>query len=119
MKPEKNEITVQSKSSGKKFLKCILTQIIKRHRRIDIAHGRRKGGVVQEHATSRLWPVTHAVGMGVIVVVQGVMMTEGMMHSATVCRSRKAEKVGKVLPSLFHAHRSHEGHSTLKRCRWL
>lgn len=53
--------------------------------------------------------------MGVAVVVDGVVMAERMMDAAAVrAGARQTQQTGEVLPSLIHAHRAHEGHSTLR-----
>lgn len=60
------------------------------HRGVYVAHGRREGGVVQQHPSGRVRAVAHPVGVGVAVVVQGVVVAEGVGHGAGISWARKA-----------------------------
>lgn len=61
------------------------------HGAIHVPHRRCQRGIVQQHAPGGVGAVPHAVGMGVAVVVQGMMVAEGVRHAAGVRGRRKAQ----------------------------
>lgn len=69
---------------------------------------------MQENSSGSFGTVTHAVGMGVTVIVERMVMTEGMGHATGVTRTRETQQVSQVLPSLFHAHCANKGHAALQ-----